>query len=296
MKQFKKPKDTEEEKVRARLFTHFEDNPESVFYSRQLEVMFEGEFFHWVTNRALRRLVDEGRIRTETRQLSTGSGIKLLWHRNYRFYRRSAEEVFRLVDRYTAAASDGALGMQGEHLVLAAFARQKFVLIAEEANSYGDKVWEETGHDLDFIFERDGTAYGIEVKNTLGYLDIGELITKIKLARHIGLTPVFAVRAMPRTWVHALIQAGGYAMIMGFQFYPWTHKEIADTIRVNLGLPVDTPKKIEQGTMQRFENWIVSPKHVVADDPKVERVLSKLEASYAPKKRAVIVPDKGDLM
>ena len=38
-------------------------------------------------------------------------------------------------------------------------------------------------------------------------------------------------------------------MIMRFQFYPWTHKEIADKIRDELGLPVDTPKKIELGTM-----------------------------------------------
>ena len=43
--------DSEEAKARARLLAHFEDNPESVFYSRQLEVIFEREYFHWVTNR-----------------------------------------------------------------------------------------------------------------------------------------------------------------------------------------------------------------------------------------------------
>jgi hypothetical protein len=140
-------------------------------------------------NRALRRLVQEGRLHIETRALSTGSEIKFLWHRNYRFYKRAADEVFKLVDWYATAATDGALGMQGEHLMLAAFARQRFLLLGEEANGYGDKVWTTTGHDLDFIFERDGTGYGIEVKNTLGYLDIGEFLTKIKLARHIGLDP-----------------------------------------------------------------------------------------------------------
>ena len=35
-----------------------------MFYSRQLEVLYEREYFHWVTNRALRRLVEEGRIHT----------------------------------------------------------------------------------------------------------------------------------------------------------------------------------------------------------------------------------------
>jgi hypothetical protein len=256
MRTVKKIKDSEEEKARARLLAHFEDHADGVFYSRQLEVLFEREYFHWVTNRALRRLVDEGRIRTETRQLSIGSEIKLLWHKNYRFYKRSAEEVLKLVDEYTTAATDGALGMQGEHLVLAAFARQRFLLIAEESRAYGPNTWQETNHDLDFIFERDGVAYGVEVKNTLGYLDVEEFLTKIKLSRHIGVKPVFAVRALPKTWAHALVQAGGYAMIMGFQFYPWTHKELADTIRETLGLPVDTPKRIEQGTCSGLKSGL----------------------------------------
>jgi hypothetical protein len=56
-------------------------------------------------------------------------------------------------------------------------------------------------------FERDGAAYGVEVKNTLGYLDVGEFLTKIRLARHLGVKPVFAVRALPKTWANALIKS-----------------------------------------------------------------------------------------
>jgi hypothetical protein len=52
-----------------------------------------------------------------------------------------------------------------------------------------------------------------------------------------------------------------------------------------LGLPIDTPKRIEQGTMQRFENWIASPPKWTADDPKkVERLLAKIEATHSPRK------------
>ena len=64
MANFKRIKDTEEEKARARLLAHFEDNPTSVFYSRQLEVLYEREYFHWLTNRAIRRLISEGRVRS----------------------------------------------------------------------------------------------------------------------------------------------------------------------------------------------------------------------------------------
>jgi hypothetical protein len=229
--------DSEEARARARLLAHFEDHPEDVFYSRQLEVLFEREFFHWVTNRALRRLVEEGRIISEARKLALGSEIKLLWHRKYRFYKRAATDVFDLVNRYSTAATDGTLGLQGEHLVLAAFARTNYVLTGESVRSHRGQAWELTEHNLDFIFEKDGAAYDIEVKNTLGHLDIEEFVTKVRLSLHLGLKPVFAVRYIPKTWADALIQAGGYAMIMGFQFYPWTHADLAKEIRQKLKPP-----------------------------------------------------------
>ena len=231
MRIVRKVDDSEEAKARARLLAYFEDNPEFVFYSRQLEVIFEREYFHWVTNRALRGLVAEGRVISELRRLDLGSEIKLIWNRKYRFYKRAAGEVYDLVNRYSNSASDGTLGLQGEHLILAAFARQRFLLTGEATNKHVGREWSELGHNLDFIFEKDGVSYGIEVKNTLGYLDLEEFVAKIRMSLHLGLKPVFAVRSLPRTWIDALIQAGGYAMIMGYQFYPWTHADLANEIR-----------------------------------------------------------------
>jgi hypothetical protein len=270
----------EDERARARVLAHFEDHPEAVFYSRQLEVLYENEYFHWVTNRAVHRLIAEGRILTETRQLAIGSSIKLLWNRKYRFYRRAAAEVFDLVNRYSSAASEGSLGMQGEALVLRAFAREQFVLRGEGTNTYEGRTWEESGHDIDFIFERDGFSYGVEVKNTLGYLDYDEFSKKMRLCHHIRVRPVFAVRALPRSWANALIQSGGYAMIMRYQFYPWTQRELAKEINEKLGLPVDSPRRIADGTMEKFENWILDGKYPV-DIARGERELGRIEAGLA---------------
>ena len=253
--------------------------------------MFEREFFHWVTNRALRRLVEEGRIISEARKLALGSEIKLLWHRKYRFYKRAATDVFDLVNRYSTAATDGTLGLQGEHLVLAAFARAQYVLTGESVRSHRGQTWGLTDHNLDFIFEKDGVAYGVDVKNTLGHLDIEEFVTKVRLSLHLGLKPVFAVRYIPKTWADALIQAGGYAMIMGFQFYPWTHADLAKEIRQKLGLPVDTPRRIEAGTMQRFENWIVNPVTRTPSPAKVESLLERLVAARQRARGAEDMPE-----
>ncbi len=278
MRDYPRVPDSEEDKARARLLAYFVDHPEEVFYSRQLEIMFEDEFFHWITNRALRRLVAESLVLSEARKLDIGSNIILVWHKSFRFYKRAAKQVYDLVNAYTTAAGDGTLGMQGEHLVLAAFARRQFVLRGEETNEFSGKKWTQTNQDLDFIFERDGIAYGIEVKNTLGYLDSDEFVAKIQMAQFLGIRPVFAVRALPKSWIDALWRCGGYAMVMRYQFYPWTHAHLATEIRTKLRLPIDTPKKIADGTMDRFEKWIQSDGFTKAEtDPlKTQRLLAKI--------------------
>jgi hypothetical protein len=102
--------DSEEDKARARLLAHFVDRPQEVFYSRQLEVLYEKEFIHWLTNRALRRLIGEKIIVSESRKLDIGTTINLVWNKSFRFYRRAANKVFGLVNDYTNAAGDGTLG------------------------------------------------------------------------------------------------------------------------------------------------------------------------------------------
>jgi hypothetical protein len=55
--------DPAEQRARQDLIQLFEKQKDSVFFSRQLEVMFEEKYFHWITNRALRYLVKEGPLK-----------------------------------------------------------------------------------------------------------------------------------------------------------------------------------------------------------------------------------------
>ena len=112
-----------------------------------------------------------------------------------------------------------------------------------------------TAHNLDFIFERDGLTYGVEVKNTLGYMNDREFKTKIAMCVELGIKPVFAVRMIPKTWVREVVEAGGFALILKYQLYPWSHRELARRVAGTLELPVDAPRALEEGTMQRFLRW-----------------------------------------
>jgi hypothetical protein len=250
----KKP-DSEQAAARTALLELFEAERERVFYSRQLEIMFEHRWFHWITNRALRELIAEGEVTRESRALASGTTVHLVWHKSYRYPRRSASRVLALVDEYSHHDVSADLGRHGEALVLEGFARHQFVMIGRDTRSYRGQTWADTNNDVDFIFERDGVGYGVEVKNQLTYLPHGLLERKVNLCLGLGLRPVLAVRMLPKEWTNEVINAGGYAMIMKFQMYPKYRQDLVDRMRDELGFPVDTPERLLDGTMQRFLGW-----------------------------------------
>lgn len=233
----------------------FEKYRDSVVTSRQLEIYLEDDFYHWVTNRAIRDLVNSGELKTEEKELSFGGKTKLIWSRGNRYQRRHARKVTDLVDRYSSPNVAGTLGYHAELLVFEGFARTGFGLKARGVNRYGEKTWTGSKHNLDFIFERDGVGYGVEVKNTLGYPDIDELRVKIQIARELGVRPVVVARMLPRAWMHELIEAGGFGLVLKYQLYPPSLSGIVDEIRLKMSLPVDTPKMLADKTMTRFEDW-----------------------------------------
>ncbi len=107
-----------------------------MFFSRQLEVQNEHEYFHWITNRAIHDLEAEGSIKGEWRKLRTGTAIKLVWHKGYRFYKRSARQLVSLVEEYSDPNIGASLGLHGETMVLEGFARTQFVMMSRDANTY----------------------------------------------------------------------------------------------------------------------------------------------------------------
>src|SRR5262249_8865748 len=130
--------------------------------------------------------------------------IHLLWHPSFRYYKREAATVVKLVEEYSNPNIAGAIGLHGETMVLEGFARHQFVMKGRNTRSYGGKEWTKTDHNLDFIFERNGRAYGVEVKNTLGYMEQNELQMKIEMCKWLGIKAVFVARMLPRTWINEL--------------------------------------------------------------------------------------------
>ena len=58
-------------------------------------------------------------------------------------------------------------------------------------------------------------------------MDYEEFKIKKRICLHLDLLPVYVVRMIPKSWIKELNDAGGFALILKYQLYPWTHKELS---------------------------------------------------------------------
>jgi len=230
----------------------FEVRPDEVFYERQIEVFFEDSIFHWITAKALHELVDEDQIQTDLVPLSGNTRIRFYWSSGKRSWKRKANAIRKLVREYSVQEFTAALGNHGEMMFDAALPRVGFVYKARDVRAYKGK--EAAGQrNLDRVFERDGLEYGIEIKNTLDYIDRDELREKITICKTLGLIPLFIVRMMPKNYIYEdVYQVGGFCLLFKWQLYPHGSKALAERVHNALELPVDSPKMIADGTLQRL--------------------------------------------
>jgi hypothetical protein len=249
------PVDKYESQAYIVLKLFFEENREHVFYGRQLEVIHEDKFFHWVTSRVLRELVAAKVLIREKRPLKWGGSIILYWHRSFRYPKRSAAKLIELVEEFSDDQVTRELGHYCELLVNESFSRFGFNHRGRNINEFRELKWTHSNHNLDFIWERDNICYGVEVKNTLGYIEKEEFYLKIDLCSHLKIVPMFVARMLPKNWIYDLQRKGGFALILKYQIYPSYLNHIAKSIRENLGLPVDSPRTLMDGTMQRLMKW-----------------------------------------
>ena len=67
--------------------------------------------------------------------------------------------------------------------------------------------------------------------------------------------PLFIMRWSPKTYNKMIIDKGGYAMIFEKQIYELNQAKLVERLKAELGLPVDCPKAIPDGILERFLKW-----------------------------------------
>jgi hypothetical protein len=250
-----KPRDPKIDEVKEELLDDlFIKEPDGVFYQRQLEIRYERKFFHWITAKALNELAEEKKINAATRPYAHIQ-IRFYWSRRNRYWTRRANDIAKLVLRFSEPEFSRGLGRHGEIMFDAALPHGGFLPRAKNVKDWDSKIWTRSNHDLDRIFSADGIDYGVEIKNTLSYIPHLELRTKLNMCEFFGVVPLFIMRMAPASYIQEIRLRGGFTLIFEWQLYPFGQENFAAEVRDQLGLKVGCPNAIEDGTIQRFRNW-----------------------------------------
>jgi hypothetical protein len=265
-----RPRDAMVDTAKEALREFFERERKEVFYKRQLQVIFEDKFFHWITDRALTELAAESHVAEETVEVPVIKHITFYRATTHRFWKRQAAEITELVLRFSDPEFTKAIGAHGEQMFDAALPRFGFMPIGSKVRSFREKEWVETGHDLDRVFVRDGIAYGTEIKNTLKYIPRDEMTVKLKMCKFLGLRPLLIVRFAPKSYTFEVFEEGGFTLVIKHQLYPFGQKMFADEVKTRLRLPTDSPARINDGTIERFLKWHMASLARDAEGPVAE--------------------------
>ena len=221
-----------------------ECNPNSPYHKIQVEVLLEDKYFHWVTNRAVDELIAEGFLKSKKEGTA-----HFVYRSDIRYIQREINKRTKIIRRYSDPTITRAVGEYAEMLVSYAFQLNGFKVVGENTNEYRGLRWERTKHDLDFIVEKDSIAYGVEVKNTLSYMEEDEFEAKLNMCRSLGLVPLWILRNAPSTQFERMKPYNGFILKFKAQIYPPGQGPLVRDIWEKMRLPASIWKKVPEKLM-----------------------------------------------
>jgi hypothetical protein len=226
-----------------------------VHYLKQLQVLFEKKYFHWMTYHVMKFLYDSGSLVLKKEEHKDKGETHFYLHPSNRYAKRKIKERVRLIEDFSRDEISLSCGRRAEDLFCIGLAKQGFKISGVKVREWNGVKWEKSSHDFDFVFERDGTSYGCEVKNTFEYIDRKELTIKLEMCRELRLKPLFIVRWAPKSYIKEVADFGGFTLLFEKKIFDVSQKGLVGETDRLLGLPVDCPGGIWEGTIRRFVNW-----------------------------------------
>lgn len=236
------------------LTTHFTDKSNqpirTPFYITQLQVLYEHDFYPWVTADAIRILNQDNFLTLfrkfdlpDPKNLSNVREIVFCAHsqayaQNAPLVRTHAQNIASLVNRYSDPACTKPVGNHLEGLVKYELRANQFKITGTHTNEFKGKTWTQTNHNLDIVAEHKSGKLniGVEVKNTLDLMEPDEIDIKIDICNFLGLVPIFAVRWM-KPYMDCIRNQGGFSWIFKTQIYPPGFEQFTKLLYSRLSFP-----------------------------------------------------------
>jgi hypothetical protein len=223
---------------------------QKVVTDREVKVRLEDKFFPWVIGRALLSMESEGILRKVGYPGRRSKGMP------ESFYTLSGMEYHRIIGvierkRQVSVGINSILtgyapaGTHAEDLFAKAFQSLDFKIHARDASEFeGRRVQGIKGKEppnLDFIVERNGIIYGVDVKNWIRYeyTTRKEVIFKVNLALQLRVVPFIIARYVDKDTIFLeVIQKGGICYPYKTLLVPPSFDSLAMEAGSLLGYPV----------------------------------------------------------
>ncbi len=225
--------------------------PNSPYHKMQIEAIFEDRYFHWVTNRAVDELVRDGFLKLVKTDVA-----HFVYRSDVRYIRRELNRRYKIIKRYSDPVVTRAVGEYAEMLFSFVFQVNGFKIIGENTNEYRGVVWDRSKHDLDLIVEKDSITYGVEIKNTLSYMEEDEFAAKLEMCKYLGLVPLWILRNAPHIQFWRMKPQNGFILKFKAQVYPPGQEPLVRDIWENMRMPASVWKKVPEKS-----TWLLLNQH-----------------------------------
>lgn len=195
---------------------------DSVYYKKQIQVIFEERYPHDVTGKAVNELIEDKFLKDEPRTFGKKKNVPVIFVciRNRRYISNEIKRRIKIIERFSDDELNAGVGKYAEILFNHMFTKNQFKIIGRHTNTFKGKTWKRSNKNLDFIITKDGITYGGEIKNTFDYMPQDEFEEKLDMCQFFGILPVFPLR-YPSPQQYALMEAvNGLALTFKTRIFP----------------------------------------------------------------------------
>jgi hypothetical protein len=241
------------------------------FHFRQLQVLFETQFFHITIAEAIYRLIDRGDL--DTFDCKAGANNATFVFPSHLLETTKSEQSLhthikskaKIIALYDKASVSKGLADHFESLVKYELRVHGLNIVSKGSNTYNGRTWRKSKANLDFIAAQPNNgAFGVQAKNELKSIDKTELLEQIHICSHLRIKPLFIVRYMPFSFTQFIKEAGGFLAVLGNQLWPQGYRELCETIRGRLSITV--PESLKRLTPKVRSQWPIEVRGDIPED------------------------------
>jgi hypothetical protein len=240
-------------------------NKERVVYRNETRYRLERDYFHSVTDYALRRLENGKAYNKGLKIVRTAlPGRKSTTHGTPNvFYKSEDAKYDELVpimkkklelSTFVSELAPSA-GLHAQCLWRDAFEDLGFEIVKDEAHEYEDRRASVEG-DIDFIAKKDDFSFGVEIKNGLEYPD--DLAKKVQIAIELKTIPVIIVRRVSWDVYKNLKKYGVLTKIYETSIMPASYESVVEDCKKLLCMPLISLDSITGGTKEHLVKKVLS--------------------------------------